>query len=103
MKKFYYIVGAAVTAAAVFTFIAVMLKKLRISLSIEGIDDGDLDENENGDIELSIDSDENKEESDYKEDEEYLKKELDDMLAEETEEPDIEVEIHEKKDGEEEK
>ena len=102
MKKFYYIVGAAVTAAAVFTFIAVMLKKLRISLSIEGIDDGDL-ENENGDIELSIDSDENKEESDYKEDEEYLKKELDDMLAEETEEPDIEVEIHEEKDDKEEK
>ena len=62
-----------------------------------------LDENENGDIELSIDSDENKEESDYKEDEEYLKKELDDMLAEETEEPDIEVEIHEEKDDKEEK
>lgn len=103
MKKFYYIVGAVVTAAAVFTFIAVMLKKLRISLSIEGMDDGDLDENENGDIELSIDSDENKEESDYKEDEEYLKKELDDMLAEETEEPDIEVEIHEEKDDKEEK
>ena len=103
MKKFYYIVGATVTAAAVFTFIAVMLKKLRISLSIEGIDDGELDENENGDIELSIDSDENKEESEYKEDEEYLKKELDDMLAMETEEPDIEVEIHEEKDDKEEK
>lgn len=103
MKKFYYIVGAAVTAAAVFTFIAVMLKKLRISLSIEGIDDGELDENSDGDIELSIDSDDKKETSDYKEDEEYLKKELDDMLAQETEEPDIEVEIHEEKDGKEDK
>ena len=53
MKKFYYIVGAFVTAAAVFTFFAVMLKKLRISLSIEGIDD-EIQDGDDGDIELTI-------------------------------------------------
>jgi len=39
MKKLFYLVGALVTAAAVFAFIAVMLKKLRISLSVEGLCD----------------------------------------------------------------
>lgn len=53
MKKFYYIVGAFVTAAAIFTFFAVMLKKLRISLSIEGIDD-EIEDMDEGDIELTI-------------------------------------------------
>ena len=53
MKKFYYIVGAFVTAAAIFTFFAVMLKKLRISLSIEGIDD-EIEDVNDGDIELTI-------------------------------------------------
>lgn len=53
MKKFYYIVGAFVTAAAIFTFFAVMLKKLRISLSIEGIDD-EIEDMDDGDIELTI-------------------------------------------------
>lgn len=62
MKKFYYIVGAVVTAAAIFTLIAVMLKKLRISLCIEGIDDDMLEEEtEHDDITLSFD-DENDEE-----------------------------------------
>ncbi len=53
MKKFYYIVGAFVTAAAIFTFFAVMLKKLRISLSIEGIDD-EIEDMDDGEIELTI-------------------------------------------------
>ncbi len=57
MKKFYYIVGAVVTAAAIFTFIAIMLKKIKVSLSIEGIDDV-LDEEENDDISLTIENDE---------------------------------------------
>lgn len=61
MKKFYYIVGAVVTAAAIFTFIAIMLKKIKVSLSIEGIDDV-LEEEENDDISLTIENDEADEE-----------------------------------------
>lgn len=55
MKKFYYIVGALVTATAIFALIAVMLKKLRISLCIEGIDDEVLDDEFDGDVTLSFD------------------------------------------------
>ena len=44
MKKFYYILGAVAAAAAIFAIIAVMLKKLRVSLSIEGLDDNILDD-----------------------------------------------------------
>ena len=97
MKKFYYVVGAFVTAAAVFAFIAVMLKKLKISLSIEGIDDAIEDESENDDIELTIEK-EPASEDDFSEDEDYLEKELDSMLSDD--EPEIEVEITENTDGE---
>lgn len=56
MKKFYYILGAIVTAAAIFAIIAVMLKKLRVSLCIEGIDDELIDdENAEHDVTLSFD------------------------------------------------
>jgi len=55
MKKFYYIVGAAVTAAAIFAFVAVMLKKLRISLCIEGIDDEMVDDTADDEITLCFD------------------------------------------------
>ncbi len=58
MKKFYYIVGAVVTAAAIFGLIAVMLRKLKISLSIEGIDDEILDDTTDGEVTLSIEDDE---------------------------------------------
>ena len=58
MKKFYYIVGAVVTAAAIFAFIAVMLKKLRISLCIEGIDDEILEDDMSEDITLCFDDEE---------------------------------------------
>ncbi len=58
MKKFYYIIGAVVTAAAIFALIAVMLKKLRISLSIEGIDDEILEETDEPEVTLSIEDDE---------------------------------------------
>ena len=56
MKKFYYIVGAFATAAAIFAIIAVVLRKLRISLCIEGIDDEMPEESpEHDDITLSFD------------------------------------------------
>ncbi len=83
MKKFYYIVGAVVTAMAIFAFVAVMLKKLKISLSIEGLDDESLEEDFNDDIELTIENDED----------ESLKDELEALLDED--EKDIEVEITE--------
>lgn len=57
MKKIIYLIGAFVTTAAVIGAIAVMLNKLKISLSIEGIDDTmDADEND-GHIDLSIEKD----------------------------------------------
>ena len=56
MKKFYYIVGALVTAAAIFGVIAIMLKKLKVSLCIEGVDDELLDdEYADDDITLTFD------------------------------------------------
>ena len=58
MKKFYYIIGAVVTATAIFALIAVMLKKLRISLCIEGSDDEIMDDVADEDITLSIEEDE---------------------------------------------
>ncbi len=60
MKKFYYVLGALVVAAAIFAFIAIMLKKLKVSLSVEGIDDdllGDGEDEGNQDIQLTIDND----------------------------------------------
>ena len=91
MKKFYYIIGAFATAAAIFTFIAVMLKKLRITLSIESIND-DLEEPENTDIELSFsESKKPAEEYDFSETEELIRQELDGMI--EADDDDIEVEI----------
>ena len=77
MKKFYYIVGAVVTAAAIFAFVAVMLKKLKVSLSIEGIDDVLEEEEDNGDITLTIENDET-EDSDV-----IIKEEIESMLDEE--------------------
>ena len=58
MKKFYYIVGAAVTAASIFALVAVMLRKIRISLSIEGVEDDILEDLGDGEITLSIEKDE---------------------------------------------
>ena len=56
MKKFYYIVGAIVTAAAIFAVVAIILKKIKVSLAIEGVDDITEDEDE-GDITLTIEND----------------------------------------------
>lgn len=82
MKKFYYIVGAFVTAAAIFTFFAVMLKKIKVSLSIEGIDE-ELDENENEDITLTIEDDEEKDEKDG---DEIMNEEIETMLNDDSDE-----------------
>lgn len=79
MKKFYYIVGAFVTAAAIFTFFAVMLKKIKVSLSIEGIDE-ELDENENEDITLTIEDD------DEKDGDEIMNEEIETMLNDDSDE-----------------
>ncbi len=80
MKKFYYIVGAVVTAAAIFAFIAVMLKKIRVSLSIEGIDDVINEEENNEDITLTIENDED-EDSDI-----LIKEEIDTLIEEDADE-----------------
>ena len=58
MKKLYYIIGAVVTATAIFALIAVMLKKLRISLCIEGIDDEIIDDAADEEITLSFEEEE---------------------------------------------
>lgn len=56
MKKIIYLIGAFVTTAAIVGAIAVMLNKLKISLSIEGIDDTLDEENAKNDIDLSIEN-----------------------------------------------
>lgn len=60
MKKIIYLIGAFVTTAAIVGAVAIMLNKLKISLSIEGIDDtldDTLDEeNAKNDIDLSIEN-----------------------------------------------
>ena len=54
MKKIIYLIGAFVTTAAIVGAVAIMLNKLKISLSIEGIDDTLDEENAKNDIDLSI-------------------------------------------------
>ena len=89
MKKVFYLIGAFVTMAAVFATIAVMLKKLKISFSIEGIDDT-IDEETNDNIDVSI-----KEDSvDFDVAEDVIEEALEEMLSEE-ECKEIEVEISE--------
>lgn len=56
MKKIIYLIGAFVTTAAIFGAVAIMLNKLKISLSIEGIDDTLDEENAKNDIDLSIEN-----------------------------------------------
>ena len=84
MKKIMYFIGAFVTLAAIFAAIAIMLKKLKISLSIEGIDDT-LDAEEPGnDIDLTIESDADGESSpSYDETAGAVEDALDDLLKEE--------------------
>ena len=68
------------TAAAIFTFIAVMLKKIKISLSIEGIDD-EIIEEENEDITLTIEDDAVTEDEDV-----LIEEEIETLLEEDSEE-----------------
>lgn len=63
MKKFFYLIGALVTAAAVFAFVAILLKKLRISLSVEGLcddEDGFDEDSRPDDITVTVNSDDPK-------------------------------------------
>lgn len=75
MKKFYYIVGAVVTAMAVFGFVAIMLKKIKVSLSIEAIDDV-IEEDDNDDITLTIENDDSEDSDDL------IKEEIETLLDE---------------------
>lgn len=86
MKKLFCLIGAFVTIAAIFAAIAILLKKLKVSLSIEGIDD-ELEEEENSDIDVSI------KDTDFSETEDAVEEALDELLSDE--EKEIEVEISE--------
>ena len=55
MKKFCYILGAVMTAAAIFGIIAVILKRLKVSFSIEGLDDGIAEDMADEEITLCFD------------------------------------------------
>lgn len=89
MKKLFYFIGAFVTLAAIFTAIAILLKKLKISLSIEGIND-EIEEEEANDIDVSIDNGEDL----FGEAEDAVEEALEELLADE-ENGEIEVEISE--------
>ena len=88
MKKLFYFIGAFVTVAAIFAAVAVLLKKLKISLSIEGIDD-EFEEEENGDIDVSVDGDDGL----FDDAEDAVEEALEELLA--GEEDEIQVEISE--------
>lgn len=46
MKKIFAIIGGVVTAASIVTVIVIILKKIRLSFSIESVDDAlELDDN----------------------------------------------------------
>lgn len=92
MKKLFYWVGAFVVIAGAFAAVAVMLKKLKISLSIEGINDDIEGEEVNEDIDLSIVSEEK---YNFDETADAVEEALEEMLSED-ENCEIEVEITEK-------
>ena len=54
--------GGIVAAASIFTVIVVILKKIRLSFTIESADDNFELEEDNGDISVSIDEDDSSEE-----------------------------------------
>ena len=98
MKKIIYFIGAFVSVAAIFAAIAIMLKKLKISLSIEGIDDSLEDEDAGSNIDLSIEAepdasaDADDEEAAFDETATVVEEALENMLGED-EDGDISVEI----------
>jgi len=74
-----------------------MLKKLRISLSIESIND-DIEEPENTDIELSISESkkgELEDELDFSETEELIRQELDGLISADDEDIEVEIKVEE--------
>ncbi len=89
MKKLFYWIGAFVVIAGIFTTLAVLLKKLKISLSIEGIDD-EMEDETTGEIDLSIEGTENV----FDETAEAVEEALEEMLGEDFSD-EIEVEITE--------
>lgn len=94
MKKIIYLIGAFVTTAAIIGAIAVMLNKLKISLSIEGIDDTmDADEND-GHIDLSIEKDVDSSTEEADDTAEAVEDAINEMLENDSSE-DIDVEITE--------
>lgn len=62
MKKTLAVIGGIVAAASIFTVIVVILKKIRLSFTIESADDNFELEEDNGDISVSIDEDDSSEE-----------------------------------------
>ena len=96
MKKIIYFIGAFVSVAAIFAAIAIMLKKLKISLSIEGIDDSLEDEDAGSNIDLSIEAEPDAaaddEEAAFDETASVVEEALENMLGED-EDGDISVEI----------
>ena len=96
MKKIIYFIGAFVSIAAIFAAIAIMLKKLKISLSIEGIDDSLEDEDAGSNIDLSIEAEPDAaaddEEAAFDETATVVEEALENMLGED-EDGDISVEI----------
>ncbi len=96
MKKIIYLIGAFVTTAAIVGAIAVMLNKLKISLSIEGIDDTLDEENAKNDIDLSIENEHEHESDASDETEKSVEEALSAMDEDESDaEKDIDVEISE--------
>ena len=96
MKKIIYLIGAFVTTAAIVGAIAVMLNKLKISLSIEGIDDTLDEENAKHDIDLSIENEHEPESDASDETEKSVEEALSAMDEDESDaEKDIDVEISE--------
>lgn len=94
MKKIIYLIGAFVTTAAIIGAIAVMLNKLKISLSIEGIDDTmDADEND-GHIDLSIEKDADTSTEEADDTAEAVEDAINEMLENDSSD-DIDVEITE--------
>ena len=87
MKKIIYLIGAFVTVAGIFAVIAIMLKKLKVSLSIEGIDDN-IEEEEHSDIDVSIDNADN---SVIDEAEDAVEEAIKEMLDEDEKEIDVEI------------
>ena len=86
MKKILAIIGAFVTIGAIAAAVAVWLNKLRISLSVESIDDEYEEDGGEKDIDISI-------EGDKKADLEETAKAVEDAIEDMLDETDGEIEV----------